>query len=115
MKLIVFSLSLIGAALAQSVSDAGGASSTDSGSAPIAPTPAPTIYDPSLYTGSFVPPSTPTAAPTDFYQIMPYSMYQNGGYQILECGYGYSKQPDGSCTPDSWVRPFWFFLDFLYQ
>lgn len=119
MKLTLFGLALVGAVVAQSVSDAGlssggTSSSSDSGSSPIAPTPSPTIYDSSLYTGS-VPPSAstaaPTAAPTDFYQYMPYSAYQSGGYQSLECGYGYSKQGDGSCSQDSWVRFSSLFLD----
>lgn len=111
MKSIIFGLSLVGAVVAQYASDAsvydGGASAsatdsaTDSasGSYPVAPTPAPTT----LYIGSYVPPSAPTPTPTDFYQYMPYSAYQSGGYKSLECGYGYSKQDDGSCSQDSWV------------
>lgn len=116
MKSIVFGLSLVGAAVAQYASDAGasdgGASASTysaasySGSYPVASTPSPTTYDPVLYPGSDAPWSAPTAAPTDFYQYMPYSAYQSGGYKSLDCGYGYSKQDDGSCTQDSWVDLF---------
>ena len=100
MKSIVFGLSLVGAVIAQVASDAG--------SSPVAPTPSPTAYDAAMYAGVFVPPAAPTAtpAPSDFYQVMPYSAYQSGGYKSLECGYGYSKQYDGSCIRDSWVRLF---------
>src|ERR1700678_836037 len=109
MKSMVFFLSLAAAALAQyasdaGVSDGGAYASSSTGSSPIAPTLAPTTYYSSLYTGSGAPPAAPTAAPTDFYQHMPYSSFQSGGYQSLDCGYGYSKQDDGSCSSDSWVR-----------
>lgn len=48
-----------------------------------------------------------TAAPQssssyDFYSAMPYSSFMSGGYKSLDCGYGYSKQSDGSCKPYSW-------------
>ena len=46
--------------------------------------------------------ATPSS-PSNFYDYMPYSSYQSGGYKTLECGYGYSKQSDGSCRPESWV------------
>ena len=47
---------------------------------------------------------TATPAPSNFYNVMPYAAYQSGGYKSLQCGYGYSKQSDGSCSPESWVR-----------
>lgn len=52
------------------------------------------------------PTANPTSSPTpsNFYQVMPYSAYQSGGYSSLQCGYGYAKQSDGSCSPESWVR-----------
>jgi len=43
----------------------------------------------------------PTTLPA-FYQQMPYSSYMNGGYQSLDCGYGYHKS-NGHCVPYSWV------------
>ena len=46
----------------------------------------------------------PAATSTAFYDTMPYSSYQSGGYKELQCGYGYKKQEDGSCQPESWVR-----------
>src|ERR1700678_740144 len=106
MKSMVFFLFLAAAAVAQyasdaGVSDGGAYASSSTGSSPI---PAPTTYHSSLYTGLGAPPAAPTAAPTDFYQYMPYSSFQSGGYQSLDCGYGYSKQDDGSCSSDSWVR-----------
>ncbi|KAF8346950.1 hypothetical protein F5887DRAFT_958598 [Amanita rubescens] len=83
----VFVASLVGAAAAQL---ADGSSS----SVPVPTiTPSPTA-DPS---------SSP--APSNFYQAMPYAAYQNGGYKSLQCGYGYAKQSDGSCSPESWYSP----------
>jgi hypothetical protein len=36
---------------------------------------------------------------------MPYSSFMAGGYQSMDCGYGYLKGHDGSCTSmASWVR-----------
>jgi hypothetical protein len=50
-------------------------------------------------------PGYPNApSPTNFYNVMPYSAYQSGGYKSLQCGYGYAKQSDGSCSAESWVR-----------
>lgn len=63
---------------------------------------------------SSAPASYATAAPSssDFYSVMPYSSYSSGGYKSLACGYGYSKQSDGSCQAESWVcsRSECFFL-----
>jgi hypothetical protein len=41
----------------------------------------------------------------DFYQEMPYSAYQNGGYKELDCGYGYEKHEDGQCVNVGWYTP----------
>lgn len=36
---------------------------------------------------------------------MPYSAFMAGGYKSMDCGYGYQKGSDGSCTStQSWVR-----------
>jgi hypothetical protein len=51
------------------------------------------------------PPSQYTAAPSDYQSQtvgMPYSSYMNGGYKSMNCGYGYSKESDGSCQTQSW-------------
>lgn len=61
-------------------------------SVPVTATPTPTAYTPSA------------PSPSNFYNVMPYSAYQSGGYKSLQCGYGYAKQSDGSCSPESWVR-----------
>ncbi|KAG6837325.1 hypothetical protein H0H93_011420 [Arthromyces matolae] len=53
---------------------------------------------------SSAPPSQYTTAPSGgFYDTMPYSVYQNGGYSQLQCGYGYVKGSDGRCKPESWT------------
>lgn len=88
MKSIIYGLSLIGVVTAQSVIG-------------ISTVPRPT---PIINNGAGAPPSAPTQPPADFYQEMPYAAYQSGGYRSLDCGYGYSKQADGSCAALSWVR-----------
>lgn len=45
-----------------------------------------------------------TSASYDIYSIMPYSSFTAGGYSSLDCGYGYQKGSDGSCSKQSWVR-----------
>lgn len=45
---------------------------------------------------------TPPPNPTDYLQYMPYPSFQGGGYKSMDCGYGWSKQGDGSCKQDSW-------------
>lgn len=45
---------------------------------------------------------TPAPNPTGYLQAMPYPSFQAGGYKQLDCGYGYAKQGDGSCKPESW-------------
>jgi len=54
------------------------------------------------YAAPSIQPAAPSS-PSNFYDYMPYSSYRSGGYKTLECGYGYSKQSDGSCRPESWV------------
>lgn len=51
--------------------------------------------------------STPPAqyTPPPQTQEMPYSAFMAGGYKSMDCGYGYQKGSDGSCTStQSWVR-----------
>jgi len=115
MKSIIFGLSLVSAAVAQ-VSvlgmsmvpiDASGSPAASSSGASVTPTPTPTDGGNGGGYGGAAP-SVPTTAPSvgeDFYSYMPYSSYQSGGYKTLNCGYGYSKQSDGSCHRESWVRP----------
>jgi hypothetical protein len=31
-----------------------------------------------------------------------YSTFMSGGYKSMNCGYGYSKNSDGSCSAESW-------------
>jgi len=96
MKSIILGLSLVGVAVATQVP---GVPLTAPPSLPtdtahvVAPTPAPP------------PPHDPNAPVVDFYQEMPYSAYQNGGYKSLECGYGYEKHDDGQCAPVGWYTP----------
>lgn len=102
MKSIILGLSLVGVAVATQVP---GVPLTAPPSLPtdvpvltdtahlVAPTPAP------------APPHVGDAPVVDFYQEMPYSAYQNGGYKSLECGYGYEKQDDGQCAPIGWYTP----------
>ena len=52
---------------------------------------------------SVVTPPPSYSSSSDFYQMMPYSSFESGGYQSLACGYGYQKMQDGSCQQMSWV------------
>ena len=38
----------------------------------------------------------------DVYSAMPYSSFMAGGYKSMNCGYGYQKMDDGSCSAMSW-------------
>lgn len=51
------------------------------------------------------PPSQYTPPPDESY----YSSFVAGGYQTMDCGYGYSKASDGSCQSQSWVSCTAFF------
>ena len=92
-------------------SSAPSASGSSGSSAPSASSAAPSNADNSNSGGGYsqyqAPPSQytqpPSSSSADFYQQMPYSSYQNGGYKSLSCGYGYTKDSDGSCKPESWV------------
>lgn len=97
MKSIIFGFTLVGAAAAQIAVNGLYTMPTS----PSVPTATPGAV------GSPTNPAPPqvTAAPTSlppFYQQMPYSSYMNGGYQSLDCGYGYHKS-NGHCVPYSWV------------
>lgn len=64
-------------------------------------------YAPPAYTAassSSAPPSYYTQPPAA-YQQMSYSSFVSGGYKTMDCGYGYQKMKDGSCNPQTWVRP----------
>jgi len=94
-----------------SAPSASGSSGSSGSSAPSASSAAPSNADNSNSGGGYsqyqAPPSQytqpPSSSSADFYQQMPYSSYQNGGYKSLSCGYGYTKDSDGSCKPESWV------------
>jgi hypothetical protein len=49
--------------------------------------------------------AAPQYTPPPQSEAMPYESFTNGGYQSMDCGYGYVKGSDGSCTStESWVR-----------
>ena len=98
MKSIIFGLSLAAAATAQIVNGVSMIPATDAA-----------VATASVSESSSAPASEVTAPPTtssvDFYASeMPYSKYKEGGYKSLECGYGWKKSEDGSCTKEGWVR-----------
>ncbi len=52
--------------------------------------------------------ATTTPAPSatatyDIYSMMPYASMTAGGYQELQCGYGWYKDSSGKCMQQSWV------------
>lgn len=48
--------------------------------------------------------ATASAASTyNVYSEMPYQSMSAGGYQQLQCGYGWSKGANGQCVKESWV------------
>ena len=48
------------------------------------------------------PPAQYTPPPQS--EAMPYESFMSGGYSSMQCGYGYNKGSDGSCTStESWV------------
>lgn len=51
-------------------------------------------------------PASYTTPPPSTSTDMSYSSFMSGGYSSMNCGYGYSKASDGSCTSMSWVRDF---------
>jgi len=110
MKSIVFGLSLVSAAVAQISVVGMSMVPVGNGAAAAAEATSTTAY-------GVAAPSTVTPAPTaGVYDKMPYAAYQAGGYKSLDCGYGYSKQSDGSCKPLSWVsRECFFFRTLLIR
>lgn len=117
MKSLIFGLSLVGAAVGQSVN---GVSSVPMYAAPASsatPT-ADSSYgqygaDPAYQAPAYqAPPSQYTSLPSSsakpYYEEMPYSSMVAGGYKSLNCGYGYKKDEDGHCKPEDWVN-----FDFL--
>jgi len=102
MKSIILGLSLVGVAVATQVP---GVPLTVP---PSQPTDVPVLTDTAHLgapTPAPAPPHDGSAPVVDFYQEMPYSAYQNGGYKSLECGYGYEKHEDGQCAPVGWYTP----------
>lgn len=99
------------------------ASSSASSSSPMSAPPAPTAsssagsdysgyssspsYDQysssaAAYNQYTAPPSQYTPPPQS--SAMPYESFKSGGYKSMDCGYGYNKGSDGSCTStESWV------------
>ncbi len=54
--------------------------------------------------GSYSPPPAQYTPPPQTHD-MPYSSFMAGGYKSMDCGYGYQKGYDGSCTStQNWVR-----------
>lgn len=53
------------------------------------------------------PPSQYTPPPPQYSSVseMPYSSFTGGGYSQMDCGYGYKKDYEGKCSPESWVCP----------
>jgi hypothetical protein len=97
----------------------GSASSSSPMSAPPAPTASSSGSDSSGYSSSpsynqysnppaaynqyTAPPAQYTPPPQT--SAMPYESFMGGGYKSMDCGYGYNKGSDGSCTStESWVR-----------
>lgn len=63
---------------------------------PAAPAPAPV--------DASADPSMVSVADLPYLQQYPYSWLQSGGYQQLQCGYGYYRNSGGYCQAESWVR-----------
>ena len=113
MKSIIFGLSFAGAAVAQIVNgvsmvsmpsyDSASASSSSGGYyggyAPAETTAASSTSN--AYDSQYTQP--PDTSSYDIYSVMPYSSMTAGGYQSLDCGYGYSKNSNGYCQAESWV------------
>lgn len=58
------------------------------------------------YGANYATTTTPAPAATqtyDIYSAMPYTSMTAGGYQQLQCGYGWSKDSQGRCVKDNWV------------
>ena len=105
MNSVVIALSLAGAAAAQIV--AGPVSMVPASE--VYGTAAPTAVDNSNQYSAPASQYTQPPATDGGYSDMPYSSFMSGGYKSMNCGYGYSKQSDGSCKAMSWVSFFDFF------
>ena len=74
-----------------------------SSSSPMAAPPAYTMPPSASGSSGYAPPAQYTPPPQT--QAMPYESFTAGGYMTMQCGYGYQKGSDGSCTSTmSWVR-----------
>jgi hypothetical protein len=133
MKSIIFGLTLISAAVAQSVNGASSvpvtsqASGSASGSSSQATSTQATSSQASTsggsdnyggggsqpaYTGSpssgaapsqYTPPPPASMSAMYSQQQQGYSSFMSGGYKSMNCGYGYQKGSDGGCSAMSWV------------
>jgi hypothetical protein len=97
---------MAGASGSASVASGSPPATTSSGSSP---SPSPNQYN--QYGGSSSPSynqytsASPQYTPPPQNEAMPYSSFMNGGYHSMDCGYGYVKGSDGSCSSkESWVR-----------
>lgn len=102
MNSVVIALSLAGAAAAQIV--AGPVSMVPASA--VYGTASPTAVDNSNQYSAPASQYTQPPATDGGYSAMPYSSFMSGGYKSMNCGYGYSKQSDGSCKAMSWVSAF---------
>lgn len=48
-------------------------------------------------------PSLASIEQLPYLQQYPYSWFQQGGYQQLQCGYGYFRNAEGYCQAETWV------------
>jgi len=125
MKSIIFGLTFIGAAVAQSVNGVSSvpASTQASGSASGSSSQATSSqasnsgsssygYSPAAYTGSpsssaapsqYTPPPPASMSAMYSQQQQYYTSFMAGGYKSMDCGYGYQKGSDGGCSAMSWV------------
>jgi hypothetical protein len=127
MKSIIFGLTLISVAVAQSVngvssvpatSQASGSasgSSSQATSSQSSSSQASSSYggSPAAYTGSpssttapsqYTPPPAESMSAMYSQQQQGYSSFMAGGYKSMNCGYGYEKGSDGGCSAMAWVR-----------
>lgn len=137
MKSIFFAVSLAVAVAAQikvngvttvpgggSTTSTGSSASSTSGAA--TPASSPTSMSPSPTKASDNTPASmpkPTSEPDynddkpskPYWEELPYSTFMSGGYKQLNCGYGYKKNDDGHCKPESWVSGTQYWRHFFSQ
>jgi hypothetical protein len=109
MKYIVLGLSLVQLAAAQMGVVVLGASFAARPGSSLTTTSATVTGSSSMTNNQYNPQYTPPPSGGSAYvytQVMPYSSMINGGYKDLQCGYGYYKDSNGSCSKESWVSIF---------